>query len=371
MSTVQMLQILDEKGQAVADASDAGLSDKEIVRLYQVMLQTRALDERMLNLQRQGRIGFYLPSTGEEALQAGSAYALRRDDWIYPSYRVPGILLLRGAPMRQIVAQCYGNSGDRTLGRQMPVHYSFKDVNFVSISSPIGTQIAQAAGTGMAMRIRGTDEVVMTFFGDGGTSSNDFHAGLNIAAVSKAPVVFVCNNNGWAISVPLHKQTACEHIADKAEAYGMPGVIADGNDLLATYKVCKQAVDRARAGEGPTLVELKTYRRGPHSSSDDPTRYRGDEAKQWEGRDPILRLRSYLERKDLWSQAQEEAALERLKAEINEAIAWAETLDPPGLDTMFTDVYAQVPPHLREQYEDLIENEGTGHEPDPDAAFPL
>jgi len=371
MSTVQMLQILDEKGQAVSDASDAGLSDDELVRLYEVMLRTRVMDERMLNLQRQGRIGFYLPSTGEEALQAGAAHALRDDDWIYPSYRVPGILLLRGAPMREIVAQCYGNSGDRTLGRQMPVHYSFKELGFVSISSPIGTQIIQAAGTGMAMRIRGDDRVCMTFFGDGGTSSNDFHSGMNFAGVSKAPVVFVCNNNKWAISVPLHRQTACEHIADKAEAYGMPGVMADGNDLLATYKVCKEAVDRARRGEGPTLVELKTYRRGPHSSSDDPTRYRGDEASEWEARDPILRLRSYLERKDLWSQAREEEALERLKGGVNEAISWAEKLDPPGLDTLFADVYEKVPPHLREQYEELVEKEGTGHEPDPDAAFPL
>ncbi|MCA8968046.1 MAG: thiamine pyrophosphate-dependent dehydrogenase E1 component subunit alpha, partial [Planctomycetes bacterium] len=180
-----------------------------------------------------------------------------------------GIMLLRGVDLDDVVNEWFGNDGDVCKGRQMPVHYSFRSANFVSISSPIGTQITQAAGAGMAARIRGDDTVFMTYFGDGGTSSNDFHSGLNFAGVYKAPVVFVCENNQWAISVPLKGQTASETIAAKAAAYGLPGIRVDGNDVLAVYRVCKEAVERARKGDGPTLVETVTYRMGSHSSSDD------------------------------------------------------------------------------------------------------
>ena len=223
----------------------------------------------------------------------------------------------------------------------------------------------------MAQKLKGDKGLSWALFGDGGTSSNDFHSGLNFAGVSKAPVVFVCTNNGWAISVPLSKQTASESIAIKAEAYGMPGIRADGNDLLAVHQACSEAAERARRGEGPTLVELLSYRRGPHSSSDDPTRYRGREADEWLERDPILRFRKYLELADLWSVDQEKELEERLKEQINEAIARAEKAPPPALDTLFADVYVKVPPHLRAEYDDLIRTEGTGHEADPDAAFPL
>jgi pyruvate dehydrogenase E1 component alpha subunit len=189
--------------------------------------------------------------------------------------------------------------------------------------------------------------------------------------VWKAPCVMVCTNNQWAISVPLEKQTASETIACKAEAYGMPGVRVDGNDVLAVVKAAAEAAELARSGGGPTLLELMTYRRGPHSSSDDPTRYRGNQADEWLRRDPILRFRKHLELVDLWSEEQERELAERLKAEINEAVAQAEKAPPPALDTLFSDVYEKVPRHLREQYEDLIRREGTGHEADPDAAFPL
>lgn len=370
MTTTDMLRIIGDSGQALGD-SDPGLDAELLVSMYEAMVHTRNLDERMINLQRQGRIGFYVPSTGEEAAQVGSGMCLRPDDWCYPSYRVPGLFLMRGAPIDRLVANCFGNEADLCKGRQMPVHYAFEDLNCVSISSPIGTHIIQAAGTGMAINIRGSDQVVSTMFGDGGTSSNDFHSGMNFAAVTKAPVIFVCTNNQWAISVPYEKQTASETIAIKAEAYGMPGVRVDGNDVLAVYHATSEAVARARAGEGPTLLELMTYRRGPHSSSDDPTRYRGNQADEWLDRDPILRYRKYLEHADLWSEKQEAELQERSKAEINAAIKIAEKAPQPGVETLFTEVYAGTPPHLREQYETLIENEGTGHEPDPDAAFPL
>ncbi len=370
MSTTDMLQILTESGRA-APGTDAGLSRIQLLDLYEHMLRTRLMDERMLNLQRQGRIGFYVPSTGEEACQIGAGSAIGKRDWIFPSYRMPGTLMMCGARITDMVANCFGNEADLCKGRQMPVHYAMAEAHIVSISSPIGTHLVQATGTAMAQKLKHDKGISWAFFGDGGTSSNDFHSGLNFAGVAKAPVVFVCTNNQWAISVPLSKQTASETIACKAEAYGMPGVRVDGNDVLAVQQACQQAAERARRGDGPTLLELMTYRRGPHSSSDDPTRYRGNEADDWIKRDPIVRYRKYLELADLWSDAQEKDLTERLKTQINEAVSTAEKAPQPALDSLFSDVYAKVPAHLREQYEDLIRTEGTGHEADPDAAFPL
>jgi len=369
MSSTDMLQILAESGKAGAGAPS--LPKSRLLELYEQMLRTRLLDERMINLQRQGRIGFYVPSTGEEAAQIGCALATGKRDWVYPSYRVPGLHLALGASLSDMVANCFGNDADLCKGRQMPVHYAFGAQRLVSISSPIGTHIIQAVGTAWAQKLRGDKACTWAWFGDGGTSSNDFHSGMNFAGVWKAPCVMVCTNNQWAISVPLEKQTASETIACKAEAYGMPGVRVDGNDVLAVVKAATEAAERARSGSGPTLLELMTYRRGPHSSSDDPTRYRGNQADEWLRRDPILRFRKHLELIDLWSEEQEKELAERLKAEINEAVARAEKSPPPALETLFTDVYAKVPRHLREQYEDLIHREGTGHEADPDAAFPL
>jgi 2-oxoisovalerate dehydrogenase E1 component alpha subunit len=370
MSTTDMLQILSESGKAVRGAKLRHIEGRYI-EIYEHMLRTRLLDERMINLQRQGRIGFYVPSTGEEAAQIGSALAAGKRDWLYPSYRMPGSFVVRGAPLTAMVANCFGNEADLCKGHQMPVHYAFAKQRLVSISSPIGTQIVQAVGTAMAQKMKGDKGISWVFFGDGGTSSNDFHSGLNFAGVWKAPCVFVCSNNQWAISVPFEKQTASESVAIKAKAYGMPGVRVDGNDVLAVFQACSEAAERARKGDGPTLVELMTYRRGPHSSSDDPTRYRGNQADDWMGRDPILRFRKHLELQDLWSEDQEQELVERLKAEINAAVTEAEKAPQPALETMFVDVYEKVPPHLREQYEDLVQHEGTGHEPDPDAAFPL
>ena len=370
MTSSDMLQIINESGQ-VHEGNDPGLEPEFLISMYESMMATRLLDERMINLQRQGRIGFYVPSTGEEAAQVGSALALDADDWVYPSYRAPGLFMMRGARIEHLVANCFGNDADLCKGRQLPVHYAFADLNIVSISSPIGTHIVQATGTAMAMQLKGKKNLVAAMFGDGGTSSNDFHSGLNLAGVTKAPVLFLCSNNQWAISVPIEKQTASKTIAAKGAAYGMPGVRVDGNDVLAVYRACTEAADRARAGDGPTLIEMMTYRRGPHSSSDDPTRYRGNQADEWLSRDPILRFRKYLELADLWSDSQEAELIERRRDKMNAAIKIAEAAAQPSLETMFTDVLATVPPHLREQYEHLVETEGTGHEPDPDAAFPL
>jgi 2-oxoisovalerate dehydrogenase E1 component alpha subunit len=363
------LTIIEKDGRA-AKAKDPNLSADELRELYRLMVMTRTMDERGLVLQRQGRIGFYLPSTGQEASHLGSAFALRASDWIFPAYRQPGILLLRGADLVQIVCEWFGNAGDICKGRQMPVHYSFRAINFVSISSPIGTQLSQAAGAAMAARIRKEDTVVMTYCGDGGTSSNDFHAGLNFAAVFKAPVVFVAENNYWAISVPLEVQTASESLASKAEAYGMPGVRVDGNDILAVYRVCREAVERARKGEGPTLIETVTFRMGPHSSSDDPTRYRDQKlVEQWAQRDPIERFRRYLEQKELWDETWDGEVRAQSREAINAAIKRAEEFPKPAIESMFEDVYLNLTPQLREQLADL--QSLAGPQAADEGAFPL
>ncbi|MCC6672128.1 MAG: pyruvate dehydrogenase (acetyl-transferring) E1 component subunit alpha [Planctomycetes bacterium] len=369
MTATKYLSVIDKDGK-VAKGKDPNLDAEELRRLYRVMVTTRVMDERALVLQRQGRIGFYVPATGQEASHIGSAYALRDSDWIFPSYRQPGIPLLRGAKIDHLIAEWYGYEGDICKGRQMPVHYSLRSIHFVSVSSPIGTQISHAAGCAMAMRMRKHDGVAMTYFGDGATSSNDFHSGLNFAAVYRAPVVFVCENNHWAISVPVSAQSGTEEMAVKAEAYGMPGVRVDGNDVLAVYRVCKEAVERARRGEGPTLVETVTFRMGPHSSSDDPSKYRdAATVEQWKRRDPIQRFQRYLQQRRLWNEAFEKECQESARATINEAIKRVEATNKPAPRTMFEDVYMTMPPHLQEQMQDLLSLEGPAAA--DEGAFPL
>ncbi len=367
--TSKLLTIIEKDGRAAKD-KDPNLSPEALKRLDRTMVAARILDERGLALQRQGRIGFYLQALGQEASHVGSGAALEDSDWIFPAYRQPGLFVLRDVPFDDIVNEWYGNDGDTSKGRQMPVHYSFRQANLVSISSPIGTQISQAAGAGMAARIRGEDTVIATYFGDGGTSSNDFHAGLNFAGVFKAPVLFVCENNQWAISVPATRQTASESIAAKAQAYGMPGVRVDGNDVLAVYRVCKEAVDRARKGGGPTLVETVTYRMGSHSSSDDASRYRdAEEFEAWKQRDPIARFQRYLQKKKLWDDAFEKELQEELRAEINAAIKRAEARPKPPVESLFEDVYMSITPQLKAQRDELLALEGPAS--DDIGEFPL
>jgi pyruvate dehydrogenase E1 component subunit alpha len=367
--TSEVLSIIETDGK-VAKGKDPNLSDERLRELYATMVKARIMDERGLALQRQGRIGFYLQALGQEASHVGSAAALLDSDWIFPAYRQPGIPLLRGAPMDQIVCEWYGHEGDPSKGRQMPVHYSLRCINFVSISSPIGTQITHATGAAMAAKIRKDDTVFMTYFGDGGTSSNDFHAGLNFAAVAKSPCVFICENNQWAISVPSHRQTGSETMAQKAVAYGMPGVRVDGNDVLAVYRVCMEAVDRARKGEGPTMVETVTYRMASHSSSDDASRYRdADEYERWRQRDPILRFQKYLKRRKLWTEAWQTEIEETFKTEINAAIKRAEAAPKPDIDSMFEGVFMNKTKQLLEQQEELMNLEGP--EAEQIGEFPL
>jgi pyruvate dehydrogenase E1 component alpha subunit/2-oxoisovalerate dehydrogenase E1 component alpha subunit len=269
------------------------------------------------------------------------------------------------------VNQFYGNAEDIGRGRQMPNHYGNRDVNFVSPSSPVGTQIPIAVGTAWAMRIRRERTVSLTYFGDGATSHGDFHVGMNFAGVFQVPCVFLCKNNQWAISVPLSRQTASKTLAEKAAAYGFEGVRADGNDVLAVYAATKRAVDRARSGGGPTLVECLTYRMGPHSSSDDPTRYRqAEEVERWKHRDPVERFRRYLEAKGLHDAAWDEALRKELDDAITEAVRHAEKVPQPPTESVFEDVYAEMPWHIREQMEEFVKG-GFRRRPEERGEFPL
>jgi pyruvate dehydrogenase E1 component alpha subunit len=355
-----VLSILTEDGRVPASKMP-DLDEDRLREMYRLMVLTRAFDDRGMNLQRQGRIGFYVPSRGEEGLQIGCAFALFRDDWVFPSYRIPGLALARGASLETMLHQIYGTGLDACSGRQMPCHYSLRGQNFVSISSPIGTRIPQAVGAAMAMKLRGEKNVAVAFFGDGGTSSDGFHLGLNFGAVYDAPVVFFCQNNQWAISVPIEKQTRSETIAIKAKAYGMPGVRVDGNDVLAVYAATKAAVDRAREGLGPTLLEALTFRMGPHSSSDDPTRYRPKEkVAEWEKGDPLRRFVLFLAKRGLWDEEFETRCAEEAKQAISAAVTAVEKAPPPAPETMFEGVFETIPPELALQRDALLRLSASG-----------
>jgi 2-oxoisovalerate dehydrogenase E1 component alpha subunit len=344
-------RVLDEEGRA-DPKKDPGLEAELVRRIYEAMVRTRIIDERMLTLQRQGRVGFHVGCRGEEACIIASAAALRDQDWIFPCYREMGALLWRGYPLERYLDNMYGNAADPVRGRQMPDHYTAKAFRYGSVSSPIGTQISQAVGFAWAGKMKREDMVVGVYFGEGATSSADFHTGLNFAGVYKAPVVFLCRNNLWAISVPSEKQTASASFAGKAIAYGIKGVRCDGNDVLAVYRTVHDAVERAARGEGPTMVEMMTYRLGGHSTSDDPKAYRlPDEVERWTKVDPLVRTKSHLEMIGAWDEKEENRLRTRVDAELKAAIQASESKPSPEIDTMFDDVYGERPWHLEEQYQ--------------------
>ncbi len=363
-----VLQVLSPTGE-IEKSLLPKLSDEQLVDLYKHMVRTRAIDTRMLALQRQGRIGFYGTCRGQEAATVGSGAAVEEQDWVFPALREGAVLLMRGYPMDKYMGQLVGCDLDPTHGRQMPCHFSSAEYRFVSLSSVIGTQISQTMGAAWGAKIKGDNSVVMGYMGDGATSSTDFHCALTFAAVHKVPAVFVCQNNQWAISVPFSKQTASDGIAVKAEAYGMPGIAVDGNDVLAVYAATKAAVDRARAGEGPTLIEAITYRQEGHSSSDDPTRYRDAAVhEEWMKKDPVHRYRNYLELEGLVSEELDRQIEQEAKEAVNSAIKAAEQSPQPETATLFTDVYQDLTPALREQAESVARESAEGQ---ADGAFPL
>jgi len=346
-SKVESLSILDEKGKLDKDL-EPDIPEELLLRLHRAMLLGRRFDERLLSLQRQGRIGTFAPITGQEASQLGAVAPLRDTDWMAPSFRETAAELWRGKAMESVIMAFGGYNEGWPKEKQH---------NDLPVSIPVGSQILHAVGIAWAIKYRQKDDVAMVFFGDGGTSEGDFHEGLNFAGVYQAPVIFVCQNNQWAISVPRSKQTRSKTLAQKALAYGIPGIQVDGNDILAVYAASKEAVDRARAGEGATLIENVTYRMMMHTTADDPKRYRTDkEVNAWKKRDPISRFQKYLTGKKLLSQAKIAALEEEVKAEIQKAVDNAEAMMKKAGDPldMFEHAYASLPPYVQEQREELV-----------------
>jgi 2-oxoisovalerate dehydrogenase E1 component len=343
-----LLQIIDPDGNVVGDVPR--LDDKELVELYRLMALSRALDRKAVALQRQGRIGTFPPLQGQEATQIGSAFALAPHDWVYPSYREHGVQIARGMPLDVILSYWRGlpNEG-------WDVHRFRMNMNTV----PLATQLPHAVGHGYAARLAGEDLVTAVYVGDGATSESDFHSGMTFAGVWKTPTVFICSNNLWAISVPLHKQTAAPTLADKAIGYGMPGIRVDGMDVLAVYAAAGEAVERARVGEGPTFIEALTYRYGPHATADDPRLYRSaEDEEEWRQRDPLDRYTAFLRNRDLWSpdiDAEIEADIDR---RITEAIERVEGWEMPGREVAIRHSYARLPGALVEQLHRAQEAEG-------------
>jgi len=348
-------QILGEDGTIAPGVQVPDIDRDTMLRMHRTMLLGRTLDDRLITLQRQGRVGFYGEARGQEAAIVGSAAALADDDWVLPALRESGVALYRGYSLRHYVAQIMGNANDLLKGRQLSCHYGDRSVRYVPMSSCVGTQIPHAVGAAMAARILGHQTIAIGYMGDGATSTQDFHVAMNFAGVFRAPVILFCNNNQFSISVPVANQTASETIAQKGEAYGIEALRVDGNDVLAVFAATRHAADKARTGDGPTFIEALTYRVGAHSSSDDPSRYRDETVTvEWrEKKDPIARFSTWLRAEGLLTEAAEQKLRDELDASVREAIAAEEKVGPPPLETLITDVYAEPPWHLREQLEAL------------------
>lgn len=329
-----------------------GLSDADLRQLYRLMRLARGWDARCIILQRQGRIPIYASSAGQEATQVGSAFALEPEDWVHASYRESAAAITRGLSLRTLADKCYGNATDLGKGRDIPPQFFDRAKHWIAPSAPVATQIPQIVGFGMAANMKADPIVILAYFGDGATSAADFHSGMNFAGVFKPPCIFICQNNQYAISVPLKRQTAAESIAAKAQAYGLEGIQVDGNDVLAVYNATRKAAAKARSGGGPTLIECVTYRVENHSTSDDWTRYRTtEEVEEWKKQDPILRFQTYLREKDLLSDGQDAALQAEIDAQIAAAVKEAESTPEPSLESLFEDVYSEMPWNLREQLE--------------------
>jgi pyruvate dehydrogenase E1 component alpha subunit len=347
-----LLQLLREDGTPVDEAALSSLDRALARRLFEAMLRIRVTDTRMITLQRQGRIGFYGEAVGQEAAVVGSAAATAPDDWIVPALREAGVGLYRGMSLDSYVAQIFGNAADATKGRQLPCHPCDREHHYVVMSSCVSTQIPHAVGIAMAMRITGDrGKVCFGYMGDGGTSEPDFHVALNFAGVTRAPAVLICQNNQWAISTPGNVQTAAPTIAVKAIGYGIEPIRADGNDVLAVHAAVSYAADKARRGDGPTFVELLTYRVSAHSSSDDPSRYRDESVTEiWKHqRDPIRRLEVYLSRRGWLAAGERDAIAQAIEREVRDAIARQEQIGPPPLASLVDDVFEEPTWALCEQ----------------------
>ena len=345
-AVTERLEILDTEGEVDA-ALMPELDPSRIRDLYRDMVLMRTFDSKALKLQRQGRMGTWPPIKGQEAIQAGVALAMGENDWLIPAFREHGIMVLRGVPLHLVFAYWAGDE----RGSSFP-----ERVRCFPVAVPVGSQWQHGTGVGLSLKLRGEDAVAVTFGGDGSTSEGDFHEAVNCAGVFGAKTVFVIQNNQWAISMPLHRQTAAETLAQKAHAYGIPGIQVDGNDVFAVYAAATEAIESTRRGDGPYLIEAVTYRLGDHTTADDASRYRTeDELEEWEGRDPILRLRRYLFEQGLWDDHQETVLLEEATSWVDGQVKALEEMEPQAPEEIFTSMYAAMPPHVVEQMQSLIE----------------
>lgn len=341
----ELFQILNEDGKIVNTRDMPQLKNDDIKKMYELMVLTRVFDDTALKLQREGRMLTYASLQGQEAAQIGSALALEKKDWFVPSYRENGVFITLNYPMDMLYQYWAGDE----RGMKIP-----DDMNALPVAIPVGSQIPHAVGIAWANKLMGRDSVAVVYFGDGATSKGDFHEGINFAEVFQVPCVFICQNNQWAISVPFKKQTAAETVAQKAIAYGIEGVRVDGNDVFAVFKVVRDVINKARSGKGPTLIECVTYRLQHHTTADDWTKYRTqEEVDMWKQKDPISRLKKYMEEEGIWDENYEMQVLDDAKEKVSEATKKFESVTPPSPLDMFANVYEELPPEIEEQRKDF------------------
>lgn len=351
---IPMLQMLNNNGELISEESDVSLTQPVAIKILQTMQFIRVLDERMVAAQRQGRLSFYLACTGEEASVVASAAALSSDDMIMSQYREQGALAYRGFTVQQFMDQLFSNERELNKGRQMPIHYGSVEHNFMTISSPLGTQIPQAAGYAYGQKMSKANAVTVCYFGEGAASEGDFHAGLNMAAVHGSPVIFFCRNNGYAISTPSTEQFAGDGIASRGIGYGIATIRVDGNDALAVFSAMENARKIALEEMRPVLIEAMTYRLAAHSTSDDPSSYRAKEEEDiWRQRDPIIRFSQWLVNQGWYNNSDETARLDALRTDVLNAMKESEKVPVCKVDEIVTDVYANVPKHLNTQLDEL------------------
>jgi len=353
LKALGLYRVIDEEGEQVGDFD---VDVDKLLDMYVYMVRARILDDWLLRLQRVGKVALHAPNRGQEAVSVGATMALDRGDWLIPSYRELGAYLVKGMSEEEILDRAIANIDDVLRGSEFAV-YGKRSVNLVPAPVPVGNQVPHAVGAAMAAKILGHRTVVMTIFGDGATSRGHFHAALNFAGVFKAPVVFVVQNNQWAISVPARRQTASVTFAIKGVAYGVPSVRVDGNDVLAVYTASREAVERARRGEGPTLIEAVTYRMGPHTTADDPSKYRDpEEVKLFERLDPIARFRKFLYKKGVLDEDQDKRIWEEWGSRIEATVKKCYDKPPLPVDVILENVYSKPTWNLVEQHEELRES---------------
>jgi len=348
------LKILKQDGSVYAGSDLPTMDQTLALKVYKTLAFHRVLDERMVASQRQGRVSFYMAALGEEAASVGGAAGLQPQDMIMSQYREQGALMFRGFSLENFMNQMFSNKDDLGKGRQMPIHYGSRELNYMTISSPLGTQIPQATGYAYGQKLQGLDAVTLCYFGEGAASEGDFHAGLNMAAVQAAPVIFFCRNNGYAISTPSDEQYKGNGIASRGVGYGIKTIRVDGNDILAVIKATQLAREYALAENAPVLIEAMSYRLGAHSTSDDPSGYRTrEEEEKWQANDPILRMKNWLVAQAWWNEQQENELFETLRAKVLAAVKVSEKIDKPHIDTLITDVYDSPSSQLIAQLEQV------------------